>query len=88
MKAGLVPAGTSSQDIFVAVAHALPHPGVFGLILALTTRLNDYRKAIAEDTWQRSDQFFLLDFPLVADFQCPFVQQRANGAQAFEIRNR
>jgi len=34
VKAGLVPAGTSSRDIFVAVSHVLAEPGVFGLILA------------------------------------------------------
>ncbi|MFH2009538.1 MAG: sodium/solute symporter [bacterium] len=34
VQAGLVPADTSSRDIFVAVAHALTQPGVFGLILA------------------------------------------------------
>ncbi len=34
VQTGLVPAGTSSKDIFVAVAHVLTKPGVFGLILA------------------------------------------------------
>ena len=37
---------------------------VFALILALTTRLNDYRQAVAGGEWQRSDQFCLLDFPI------------------------
>jgi len=34
VKAGLVPADTAPRDIFVAVAHALTQPGVFGLLLA------------------------------------------------------
>ncbi len=37
---------------------------VFGLILALTTRLLDYRRAVAEGAWERSGQFCLLDFPI------------------------
>lgn len=37
---------------------------VFGLILALTTRLNDYREAVAQGAWQHSEQFCLLDFPI------------------------
>jgi len=37
---------------------------VFALILALTTRLNDYREPVAGGAWQRSDQFCLLDFPI------------------------
>lgn len=36
---------------------------VFGLILSLTNRLPEYRDLIAENSWQRSDQFCLLDFP-------------------------
>ncbi|MCP4287357.1 MAG: 2-hydroxyacid dehydrogenase [Gammaproteobacteria bacterium] len=37
---------------------------VFGLILALTTRLSDYRESVIQGAWQRSDQFCLLDFPI------------------------
>lgn len=37
---------------------------VLGLILALTTRLSDYRQAVARGDWRRSDQFCLLDFPI------------------------
>lgn len=37
---------------------------VFGLILALTTRLLDYRRAVGEGAWQRSGQFCLLDYPI------------------------
>ncbi len=45
-----------------ATASVVQH--VFTLILALTTRLNDYQKAVADGAWQRSDQFCLLDFPI------------------------
>lgn len=34
LKAGILPTGTTSRDIFVAVSHALTVPGVFGLVLA------------------------------------------------------
>ncbi len=37
---------------------------VFALILALTTRLLDYRVAVLEGRWQRSPFFCLLDFPI------------------------
>jgi glycerate dehydrogenase len=37
---------------------------VFALILSLTTRLHDYRTAVAGGAWQRSSQFCLLDFPI------------------------
>jgi len=37
---------------------------VFALILALTTRLNDYQGAVARGDWQRSDMFCLLDYPI------------------------
>ena len=37
---------------------------VFGLILALTTRLSDYRESVTQGAWQRSEQFCLLDFPI------------------------
>ncbi len=37
---------------------------VFALILALMTRLEDYRQAVADGRWQRSDYFCLLDFPI------------------------
>lgn len=36
---------------------------VFGLMLALTTRLLEHHNAVSEDRWQHSDQFCLLDFP-------------------------
>ncbi|MET0086721.1 MAG: 2-hydroxyacid dehydrogenase [Sedimenticola sp.] len=37
---------------------------VFALVLSLTTRLFDYRTALQDGAWQRSDQFCLLDFPI------------------------
>ncbi len=37
---------------------------VFGLILALTTRLMDYQGAVLDGRWQRSPYFCLLDFPI------------------------
>ena len=37
---------------------------VFALILALTTRLNEYQGAVHDGRWGRSDMFCLLDFPI------------------------
>ncbi len=37
---------------------------VFSLMLALTTRLVDYNRVVADGAWQRSRQFCLLDFPV------------------------
>jgi len=37
---------------------------VFALILALRTRLVDYRRAVADGRWQRSPHFCLLDYPI------------------------
>jgi len=45
-----------------ATASVVQH--VFTLILALTTRLNDYRAAVAAGDWSRSSQFCLLDYPI------------------------
>ena len=36
---------------------------VFSLILALTTRLMDYQRAVGAGAWQHSRQFCLLDYP-------------------------
>ena len=36
---------------------------VFGLILALTLRLDEYRELLARGAWERSPHFCLLDFP-------------------------
>jgi glycerate dehydrogenase len=45
-----------------ATASVVQH--VFTLVLALTTRLVDYRAAVAAGDWTRSSQFCLLDFPI------------------------
>lgn len=37
---------------------------VFALILALTTRLLDYDKAVRNGAWRRAENFCLLDFPI------------------------
>jgi glycerate dehydrogenase len=37
---------------------------VFAMILALTTRLLDYRDAVRAGRWQSSDKFCLLDYPI------------------------
>ncbi len=37
---------------------------VFSLMLALTTRLNDYHQLVATGGWQQSSQFCRLDFPI------------------------
>ncbi|MFZ5592832.1 MAG: 2-hydroxyacid dehydrogenase [Pseudomonadota bacterium] len=37
---------------------------VFTLMLALSTRLPDYRRAVGEERWQRGTQFCLLDYPI------------------------
>lgn len=56
------------QGIAVAnvVGYATPSvvQHVFALILALTTRLPDYQRAIASGAWQRHDRFCLMDYPI------------------------
>jgi glycerate dehydrogenase len=37
---------------------------VFALILALTTRLPDYQRAVASGAWQQHERFCLMDFPI------------------------
>jgi len=37
---------------------------VFALLLALVTRLSDYRQAVRDGRWQQASQFCLLDFPI------------------------
>jgi glycerate dehydrogenase len=37
---------------------------VFALLLALCTRLPDYRQAVRENRWQQADRFCLLDYPI------------------------
>ncbi|MCC6301997.1 MAG: 2-hydroxyacid dehydrogenase [Gammaproteobacteria bacterium] len=38
---------------------------VFALLLALVTRLPEYRDAVQAGRWQKSEQFCLLDYPIV-----------------------
>jgi glycerate dehydrogenase len=37
---------------------------VFALLLALVTRLSDYRQAVHDGLWRQASQFCLLDFPI------------------------
>ncbi|NEX23558.1 2-hydroxyacid dehydrogenase [Thiorhodococcus mannitoliphagus] len=37
---------------------------VFALILALTTRLPEYQRAVSSGAWQRHDRFCLMDYPI------------------------
>lgn len=61
-------AAAASRDITVCncrgygTAAVVQH--VFALLLALVTRLPDYRRAVREGRWQRASQFCLLDFPI------------------------
>jgi glycerate dehydrogenase len=67
---------------------------VFALLLALTTRLIEYRDAVTAGRWQRSGQFCLLDYPIaeIADRVMGIVgygelgQSVARLAQAFGMR--
>lgn len=68
--------GTNNVDLIAAreqgiavtnvVRYATPSvvQHVFALILALTTRLPDYQRAVASGAWQRHDRFCLMDFPI------------------------
>lgn len=68
--------GTNNVDIGAAAAkgvavcnvRAYATPAVvqhvFALMLALTTRLEDYHQAVRAGRWQQSPQFCLLDFPI------------------------
>jgi len=72
---GLAATGTdnvdlaAARDLGIAVCnirdYATPSvvQHVFGLILALTLRLDEYRRLLAAGAWQRSPHFCLLDFP-------------------------
>ncbi|MGB5063285.1 MAG: 2-hydroxyacid dehydrogenase [Candidatus Competibacter sp.] len=61
-------AATSSRGVTVCncrgygTAAVVQH--VFALLLALVTRLSDYRQAVREGRWQQARQFCLLDFPI------------------------
>jgi glycerate dehydrogenase len=68
--------GTNNVDLPAAAALGIPvcnvrdyatpavAQHVFALILALTTRLLDYRQAVAAGAWGQARQFCLLDFPI------------------------
>lgn len=53
---------TVSNVTGYATAAVVQH--VFGLVLALTTRLPDYQRAVAGGRWGNSRQFCLLDYPI------------------------
>ncbi|HIP78708.1 MAG TPA: glycerate dehydrogenase, partial [Kiloniellaceae bacterium] len=57
-----------ARGIIVANVRGYATPSVvqhvFGLMLALTLRLSDYREAVRQGAWGRSEQFCLLDFPI------------------------
>jgi len=62
----LVAAGELGIAVTNVVRYATPAvvQHVFALILALTTRLPEYRERIRSGGWQLSDQFCLLDYPI------------------------
>ncbi len=76
VKAGLVPVGTSSKDIFVAVAHALTEPGVFGLILA----------ALCAALMSSADSLInAVSAVFVNDIYQPFFKKRASDAHYLRV---
>ena len=60
-------AAATEQGIVVCNARGYSTPSVvqvvFTMILALMTRLVDYRSAVSTGVWQKSEQFCALDFP-------------------------
>jgi glycerate dehydrogenase len=68
--------GTNNVDLLAAreqgiavanvVRYATPSvvQHVFALLLALTTRLPDYQRAIASGAWQQHQRFCLMDYPI------------------------
>ena len=60
----------AARELGIAVSNVLAYATpavvqhVFALILSLTTRLHDYRDAVARGDWRRSEQFCLLDYPI------------------------
>jgi glycerate dehydrogenase len=60
----------AARELGIAVANvsAYATPAVvqhvFALMLAHATRLAEYRKAVRDGAWARSDQFCLLDYPI------------------------
>ncbi|MDQ2695322.1 MAG: 2-hydroxyacid dehydrogenase [Pseudomonadota bacterium] len=61
-------AAAAQQGITVCNARGYGTPAVvqhvFALMLALFTRLPDYRDAVRQGRWQQAEQFCLLDFPI------------------------
>lgn len=59
----------AARELGIAVAnirnYATPSvvQHVFGLVLAITLRLNEYRQLLERGAWQRSPHFCLLDYP-------------------------
>lgn len=98
--------GTNNVDLEAAQRHGIAVCNVTGystpsvvqhvfmLILALTTRLLEYQRAIAQQRWQKSAHFCLLDFPIseIAGKTLGIVgygtlgQQVAHIAKAFGMR--
>jgi SSS family solute:Na+ symporter len=76
VKAGLVSPDTASRDIFVAVAHALTEPGVFGLLLA----------ALAAALMSSADSLInAVSAVFVNDIYQPFVRRRASDAHYLRV---
>jgi glycerate dehydrogenase len=61
-------AAANARGVTVCNVRAYATPSVvqhvFALILALTTRLEEYHRAVRDGGWQQSTQFCLLDFPI------------------------
>ncbi|EIC22836.1 2-hydroxyacid dehydrogenase [Thiorhodovibrio frisius] len=62
----LVAAGEQNIAVANVVRYATPSvvQHVFALILALTTRLPGYQRAVADGGWQQHDRFCLMDYPI------------------------
>jgi glycerate dehydrogenase len=60
----------AARDLGIAVTNVTGYgtpavvQHVFALMLAHATRLFEYRQAVLDGDWERSDQFCLLDFPI------------------------
>jgi glycerate dehydrogenase len=60
----------AARELGIAVANVVGYATpavvqhVFALILALTTRLPQYREAVAAGAWERHDRFCLMDYPI------------------------
>jgi glycerate dehydrogenase len=60
----------AARELGIAVANVVRYATpavvqhVFALILALTTRLPEYQRAVASGAWQQHDRFCLMDYPI------------------------